>query len=193
MGDDGAEKMEEEGKEEGAKHDGEEDRREYKEPDPIIAESESGARSKRGDFVERVRNRLYRRLIISRQARDTSVSNGVVPAAADDGSGIKENVVETPNGAGASPATTSLDSKSTAESTPTTMTTTTTATTLNGPEAKSVSTVAAAGPSSVNPVTRHLTAGQSDDDSGCALEEYTWVPPGLKPEQVRCTIYVQIY
>ncbi|XP_077487756.1 uncharacterized protein LOC144098767 isoform X2 [Amblyomma americanum] len=24
----------------------------------------------------------------------------------------------------------------------------------------------------------------SDDDSGCALEEYTWVPPGLKPEQV---------
>ena len=26
---------------------------------------------------------------------------------------------------------------------------------------------------------------QSDDDSGCALEEYTWVPPGLKPEQVR--------
>ncbi|XP_066975789.1 protein prickle-like isoform X2 [Macrobrachium rosenbergii] len=25
---------------------------------------------------------------------------------------------------------------------------------------------------------------QSDDDSGCALEEYTWVPPGLKPEQV---------
>ena len=26
---------------------------------------------------------------------------------------------------------------------------------------------------------------QSDDDSGCALEEYTWVPPGLKPDQVR--------
>ena len=25
----------------------------------------------------------------------------------------------------------------------------------------------------------------SDDDSGCALEEYTWVPPGLKSEQVR--------
>ncbi|NXR04521.1 PRIC2 protein, partial [Sagittarius serpentarius] len=24
----------------------------------------------------------------------------------------------------------------------------------------------------------------SDDDSGCALEEYAWVPPGLKPEQV---------
>lgn len=24
----------------------------------------------------------------------------------------------------------------------------------------------------------------SDDDSGCPLEEYSWVPPGLKPEQV---------
>ncbi|XP_036387737.1 prickle-like protein 2b [Megalops cyprinoides] len=24
----------------------------------------------------------------------------------------------------------------------------------------------------------------SDDDSGCVLEEYAWVPPGLKPEQV---------
>ncbi|XP_051931539.1 prickle-like protein 2 [Hippocampus zosterae] len=24
----------------------------------------------------------------------------------------------------------------------------------------------------------------SDDDSGCALEEYAWVPPGLKPQQV---------
>ncbi len=28
----------------------------------------------------------------------------------------------------------------------------------------------------------------SDDDSGCALEEYTWVPPGLKPEQV-CRVW----
>ncbi|KAG5677372.1 hypothetical protein PVAND_007136 [Polypedilum vanderplanki] len=25
---------------------------------------------------------------------------------------------------------------------------------------------------------------QSDDDSGCALEEYTWIPAGLRPEQV---------
>lgn len=25
----------------------------------------------------------------------------------------------------------------------------------------------------------------SDDDSGCALEEYAWVPPGLRPDQVR--------
>lgn len=30
-------------------------------------------------------------------------------------------------------------------------------------------------------IQRH---SQSDDDSGCALEEYTWVPPGLRPEQV---------
>lgn len=29
---------------------------------------------------------------------------------------------------------------------------------------------------------------QSDDDSGCALEEYTWVPSGLRPEQVRMSI-----
>lgn len=29
----------------------------------------------------------------------------------------------------------------------------------------------------------------SDDDSGCASEEYAWVPPGLKPEQVcRCLL-----
>ncbi|XP_055387065.1 probable serine/threonine-protein kinase DDB_G0282963 [Condylostylus longicornis] len=28
-------------------------------------------------------------------------------------------------------------------------------------------------------------SSQSDDDSGCALEEYTWVPPGLRPDQVR--------
>ena len=38
-------------------------------------------------------------------------------------------------------------------------------------------------------VSRMMTDFQrnsaSDDDSGCVLEEYTWVPPGLKPEQVR--------
>ena len=32
----------------------------------------------------------------------------------------------------------------------------------------------------------------SDDDSGCALEEYTWVPPGLKPEQVRSVLLLFI-
>lgn len=26
----------------------------------------------------------------------------------------------------------------------------------------------------------------SDSDSGCALDEYTWVPPGLSPIQVSC-------
>ncbi len=30
----------------------------------------------------------------------------------------------------------------------------------------------------------------SDDDSGCALEEYTWVPPGLKTDQVRPDAFV---
>ena len=35
-------------------------------------------------------------------------------------------------------------------------------------------------PTTTNPVKQ----AHSDDDSGCALEEYTWVPPGLKPDQV---------
>ena len=30
----------------------------------------------------------------------------------------------------------------------------------------------------------------SDDDSGCALEEYTWVPPGLTPAQVRMVAFI---
>lgn len=29
----------------------------------------------------------------------------------------------------------------------------------------------------------------SDDDSGCASEEYAWVPPGLKPEQVTTGVW----
>ena len=33
---------------------------------------------------------------------------------------------------------------------------------------------------------------QSDDDSGCALEEYTRVPPGLKPEQVSRSTHIKI-
>uniref|UniRef100_A0A8C2H3J1 Uncharacterized protein n=1 Tax=Cyprinus carpio TaxID=7962 RepID=A0A8C2H3J1_CYPCA len=32
---------------------------------------------------------------------------------------------------------------------------------------------------------RFQRSSTSDDDSGCALEEYTWVPPGLRPEQVQ--------
>ncbi|XP_051176204.1 protein prickle-like isoform X2 [Leptopilina boulardi] len=31
----------------------------------------------------------------------------------------------------------------------------------------------------------HQRHSQSDDDSGCALEEYTWIPPGLRPDQVQ--------
>jgi hypothetical protein len=32
--------------------------------------------------------------------------------------------------------------------------------------------------------TLNRQLGSDDDDSGCALEEYTWVPPGLKADQV---------
>ena len=39
------------------------------------------------------------------------------------------------------------------------------------------------------PGTRQ-TLAHSDDDSGCALEEYTWVPPGLKPDQVSQTLHL---
>jgi len=31
----------------------------------------------------------------------------------------------------------------------------------------------------------HSRSSNSDEDSGCALEEYAWCPPGLKAEQVR--------
>lgn len=31
----------------------------------------------------------------------------------------------------------------------------------------------------------HQSNLASDDDSGCALDEYTWVPPGLNAEQVQ--------
>ena len=34
---------------------------------------------------------------------------------------------------------------------------------------------------------------QSDDDSGCALEEYTWVPPGLRPDQVSFYTFKNVY
>lgn len=57
-----------------------------------------------------------------------------------------------------------------ASSSSTTGTASTSVTTSNGSDA-------------AGPPMRQI-AGQSDDDSGCALEEYTWVPPGLKPDQV---------
>lgn len=31
-------------------------------------------------------------------------------------------------------------------------------------------------------IHRHST---SDDDSGCVLEEYSWIPSGIKPDMVR--------
>lgn len=34
-------------------------------------------------------------------------------------------------------------------------------------------------------MTDFQRSSASDDDSGCVLEEYTWIPPGLKPDQVR--------
>ncbi|KAK0168113.1 hypothetical protein PV327_001946 [Microctonus hyperodae] len=39
-------------------------------------------------------------------------------------------------------------------------------------------------------VHHHQRLSQSDDDSGCALEEYTWVPPGLRPDQLGGQRYV---
>ena len=46
-------------------------------------------------------------------------------------------------------------------------------------------------------IPRQIPNQHSDDDSGCALEEYTWVPPGLKPDQVRhlnthCCVFLDI-
>lgn len=38
----------------------------------------------------------------------------------------------------------------------------------------------------------HQRHSQSDDDSGCALEEYTWVPPGLRPDQVSDHLFISI-
>ena len=37
---------------------------------------------------------------------------------------------------------------------------------------------------STTAVQQHSRSSTSDDDSGCALEEYAWCPPGLKAEQV---------
>lgn len=34
-------------------------------------------------------------------------------------------------------------------------------------------------------MTDFQRSSASDDDSGCVLEEYTWIPPGLKPDQVK--------
>jgi len=39
----------------------------------------------------------------------------------------------------------------------------------------------------------HQRHSQSDDDSGCALEEYTWVPPGLRPDQVKWSKFILVF
>ncbi|XP_037828521.1 protein prickle isoform X2 [Lucilia sericata] len=59
-------------------------------------------------------------------------------------------------------------------------------TSSTGPMPSSSSAGALYNPSAV--AGQHLDMqrqSHSDDDSGCALEEYTWVPPGLRPDQVR--------
>ncbi len=104
--------------------------------------------------------------------------------------------VQTPLGAGASPMNTSIDSKSTADGNTGTVSTSsvnsssmangTTATTTSTSTSGATGTTGSSsnGATAGNPVPRQQASGQSDDDSGCALEEYTWVPPGLKPDQV---------
>ncbi|XP_059078676.1 protein prickle-like isoform X3 [Tigriopus californicus] len=82
---------------------------------------------------------------------------------------LPPNLVHTPQGAGSSPLNSSIDSanpKSLDHHHHNSCSTNGTVVTGNGGEV----------------VPRQ--AAQSDDDSGCALEEYTWVPPGLKPDQV---------
>ena len=39
-------------------------------------------------------------------------------------------------------------------------------------------------------MTDFQRSSASDDDSGCILEEYTWIPPGLKPDQVSNKIII---
>ena len=79
----------------------------------------------------------------------------------------QRHLVSAPN---ASPMNASIDSKSTMES----------GTGGNG-DTEAQKSSNSDNPAAVNPVKQ----AHSDDDSGCALEEYTWVPPGLKPDQVR--------
>ena len=106
------------------------------------------------DFVGRVRQRLYRKLLLSRQVRSgvgdaMDVGDKAESAAADGGRIDRE--------------TTAADTAN-----------------KGNPENPGATTTAATNPARPNPAG----AGHSDDDSGCALEEYTWVPPGLKPDQV---------
>lgn len=49
---------------------------------------------------------------------------------------------------------------------------------------RSPSTAAGGGSSGI-PAAHSCPSAASDDDSGCALEEYAWVPPGLSAVQVQ--------
>ena len=97
------------------------------------------------DFVGRVRQRLYRKLLLSRQVR-----NRIGDDAMDDGDKA-DSVADKETPANAA--------------------------NKGNPETPGTTTA-------TNPARPNPAAGHSDDDSGCALEEYTWVPPGLKPDQV---------
>lgn len=33
----------------------------------------------------------------------------------------------------------------------------------------------------------------SDNDSGCALEEYSWIPPGIRPDQVSSFLFNLVF
>jgi len=48
-----------------------------------------------------------------------------------------------------------------------------------------VSSLSSSSTTQQQPQQQHSRSSNSDEDSGCALEEYAWCPPGLKAEQVR--------
>ncbi len=51
-------------------------------------------------------------------------------------------------------------------------------------DAQLISPIVHSSTKKMNPPQQHSRSSTSDDDSGCALEEYAWCPPGLKAEQV---------
>ena len=93
------------------------------------------------DFVGRVRQRLYRKLLLSRQVRSGGGDAMDVGDKAESAAVTESKMSKEPS----------------------------TATKSNSDN-----------PTTTNPVKQ----AHSDDDSRCALEEDTWVPPGLKPDQV---------
>ena len=90
------------------------------------------------------------------------------------------NLVQSPaQGPGASPLNSSMDSN--------TKSMESSSTTNAGSSSAGTNSASGTGSGSDSVPMRQVAHGQSDDDSGCALEEYTWVPPGLKPDQVSQT------